>query len=91
MLQITCPWCGPREENEFTCGGEAGIIRPKNPDETSDAQWADYLFMRSNHRGIHAEQWWHAYGCRRWFIVHRDTVTYRIERVETMGNGERDS
>jgi hypothetical protein len=23
MLLIPCPWCGPRDASEFTCGGEA--------------------------------------------------------------------
>ena len=27
MLQIPCPWCGPRDEIEFSYGGEAHIIR----------------------------------------------------------------
>ena len=86
MLLIPCPWCGPRAESEFSCGGEAGILRPKDPDAVSDAQWADYLFMRGNHRGLHREQWWHAHGCRRWFIVRRDTVTYRIDGIEKIGS-----
>ncbi|MEB0164296.1 sarcosine oxidase subunit delta, partial [Glaciimonas sp. CA11.2] len=30
MLLITCPWCGPRAESEFHCGGEADIARPLN-------------------------------------------------------------
>lgn len=88
MLQIECPWCGLRDEHEFQCGGEAGIVRPPQPDSVSDPQWADYLFMRTNTRGLHHEQWWHAFGCRKWFIVHRDTVTYRIERVEKMRGSE---
>jgi sarcosine oxidase subunit delta len=37
--------------------------------------------MRKNPRGAHREQWLHASGCRRWFCVERDTVTYRILRV----------
>jgi sarcosine oxidase, subunit delta len=78
MLIITCPWCGPRDETEFAYGGEAHIVRPPEPDKLTDAEWADYLFMRSNTRGRHREQWGHAYGCRRWFNVERDTVTYRI-------------
>ena len=45
----------------------------------SDAQWADYLFMRKNSRGAHRELWNHAQGCRRWFEVERDTVSYVIE------------
>ena len=78
MLLIECPWCGPRAETEFSHGGEAGITRPANPDALSDAEWADYLFYRSNPRGAHRELWNHARGCRRWFVVERDTVTNRI-------------
>ena len=85
MLIITCPWCGPRDQSEFTCGGEAHIARPRNPDAITDAQWGDYLFMRSNTHGRHLEQWVHAYGCRRWFNVERDTVTYEIKSVYKAG------
>jgi len=81
MLIIDCPWCGPREQTEFSCGGEAHIVRPAEPDALSDEQWADYLFMRKNTRGLHLEQWVHTYGCRRWFNLARDTVTYRIAAV----------
>jgi sarcosine oxidase subunit delta len=76
MLLIECPWCGPRAQTEFSYGGEAYIARPVDTDALSDAQWADYLFMRTNSRGPHSEQWVHTYGCRRWFNVRRDTVTY---------------
>ena len=85
MLQIECPWCGARDESEFTCGGEAHIVRPKDPDALSDAEWADYLFMRTNPRGAHREQWNHAHGCRRWFNVVRDTVSYQISAVYKVG------
>ena len=80
MLLIECPWCGPRAETEFSYGGEAGITRPEDPYALSDAEWADYLFFRRNPRGAHRELWNHAQGCRRWFGVERDTVSYRIER-----------
>ena len=80
MLLIECPWCGNRAETEFSYGGEAGIVRPPDPDALSDEEWADYLFFRANPRGAHRELWNHAHGCRRWFGVVRDTVTYRIER-----------
>jgi sarcosine oxidase subunit delta len=85
MLLITCPWCGPRAEIEFSCGGEAHIARPADPGSMSDEAWADYLFMRKNPRGAHREQWNHSSGCRRWFNVERDTVTYRIKAVYKMG------
>ncbi len=85
MLMIECPWCGPRDEIEFTCGGEAHITRPADPDALSDAEWADYLFMRTNPKGSHREQWNHSAGCRRWFNVQRHTVSYRIEAVYKVG------
>ncbi len=78
MLLINCPWCGPREETEFTCGGEAHIVRPLEPDTLTDEEWADYLFMRKNIKGDQNEQWYHSAGCRRWFNAERNTVTYKF-------------
>lgn len=85
MLLITCPWCGPRDEIEFACGGEAHIALPANADALSDAQWADYLFMRTNPKGRYRERWVHTYGCRRWFNVIRDTTSERIDAVYRVG------
>ena len=85
MLLIDCPWCGPRNEDEFSYGGEAHIVRPAAPEAQSDAQWADYLFMRSNRKGLNLERWVHTHGCGRWFNVARDTVTHRIEAAYCMG------
>ena len=81
MLLIECPWCGPRDESEFSYGGEAHIVRPPEPDRLTDEEWADYLFMRENPRGRHLEQWCHVHGCRQWFNAERDTVTSEIVRV----------
>jgi sarcosine oxidase subunit delta len=78
MFLIPCPFCGERAETEFSYGGEAGISRPLDPFALSDAEWADYLFMRSNPKGAHKELWNHSQGCRRWFGVSRDTVSYEI-------------
>ena len=38
MLLIDCPYCGPRDETEFSCGGEAHIARPLDTDALSDAR-----------------------------------------------------
>ena len=83
MLQIPCPWCGVRDEEEFRCGGESHVVRP--PAEAGDAQWADYLFNRTNPRGVQYERWLHGFGCGRWFNVVRDTVTHEILGVYRMG------
>ena len=89
MLRSECPHSGPRDEIEFSCGGEAHIPRPKEPDKLSDAEWADYLFMRDNPKGVLAERWCHIIGCRRWFNVERDTVSHEILRVYAMGEPRR--
>ena len=78
MLLIQCPWCGPREEIEFRCGGEGHIARPADASTQSDAAYAQYLFMRRNPKGWHYERWNHAAGCRRWFNALRHTVTHEI-------------
>jgi sarcosine oxidase subunit delta len=85
MLLIPCPYCGGRDETEFRCGGEAHIVRPKQPAALSDDKWADYLFMRSNPKGVHFERWRHVHGCGRWFNLARDTQSDRILEVYSMG------
>lgn len=85
MMQVTCPWCGPRAESEFTCGGEGGIVRPATVEGITDAQWGDYVFMRNNLKGPQHEQWRHSSGCGRWFNAVRDTVSYRFESVWKIG------
>jgi len=85
MLLIPCPWCGPRDEREFACGGEAHIARPLAPAALSDEAWADYLFMRRNPKGVHYERWQHSHGCRRWFNLARSTVTHEIYAVYGIG------
>ena len=85
MFLIECPWCGERDESEFNCVGEAHIARPLETEKMSDQDWADYLFMRSNPKGLHREQWLHAAGCRRYFNAERDTVSYRISGTYKIG------
>jgi len=86
MLLITCPHCGPREESEFACGGEAHIARPLVENSITDAEFADYLFLRDNPKGMFLERWRHTAGCRRWFNVARDTVSHDIIEIYAMGS-----
>ena len=85
MLEIKCPYCGLRDEEEFACGGEAHIARPLVGNPISDKDFADYLFYRDNPRGLFLERWRHSAGCRRWFNVARDTVSHQIREVYPMG------
>ncbi|MCC4797737.1 sarcosine oxidase subunit delta [Enterovibrio norvegicus] len=86
MLRIYCPYCEElREEPEFTYSGEAHIIRPLDPDALSDDEWGRYLFHRKNIKGSHREMWQHTAGCRKYFNMQRNTVTYDIDAVYKIG------
>jgi heterotetrameric sarcosine oxidase delta subunit len=78
MMHIRCPWCGPRDESEFVCGGERVAPRPSDPATFDDDAWLDRMMNRDNRRGVHVEMWWHAKGCLTWFAITRDTVTHEI-------------
>jgi sarcosine oxidase subunit delta len=82
MLKIPCILCGPRDENEFVCGGTSHLARP--PLSASDEEWGHYLFFRENPKGLHLERWRHVQGCGRWFNLARDTVTHEIKAVYGM-------
>ena len=78
MLLITCPWCGPRAQIEFTYGGDASVARPADPEAVSAGEWLDHVYFRDNPRGPHNEWWQHSSGCRSWVKVRRDTWSHRV-------------
>ena len=78
MLEIKCPNCGKRSQNEFAYGGDASIKRPELGKEVSDQDWDNFVYYRKNIRGKHAELWHHVAGCRQWFKVLRSTITHEI-------------
>lgn len=90
MLLIPCPHCGPRPELEFRYGGEAHIARPLEPSTIDDENWAAYLYLRNNPKGVHIERWRHASGCGRFFNCVRDTVSDAILTVYKAGEARPD-
>ena len=77
MLTLTCPYCGvAAEETELAPGGEAHLVR--HGPGSSDADFEAYLFARQNQRGVVFERWRHAFGCGRWFLTARDSVTLQV-------------
>ncbi|MEM9798305.1 MAG: sarcosine oxidase subunit delta [Pseudomonadota bacterium] len=77
MLTLRCPYCGiDAEETELSAGGEAHVSR-EGPG-SSDPAFEAYLFLRENPRGVVFERWRHAYGCGKWFIAARDSVTMEV-------------
>ncbi|MGI1663502.1 sarcosine oxidase subunit delta [Palleronia sp. KMU-117] len=77
MLILTCPCCGiAADETELAPGGEAHLKR-FGPG-SSDDDFEGYLFHRANPKGVHFERWRHAYGCGKWFLAARCTVTLEV-------------
>jgi len=90
MFLLTCPHCGEkREEEEFANAGEAFIARPANPEAIDDQAWGDYLFMRKNPKGWHWEMWGHQTGCRKFFVVKRNTANHAIAGCWTLAEGRK--
>ncbi len=74
-MLIACPHCGPRDLAEFTF--ERPIESIVALDAPVDAAMRA-LFTRENPRGPSVELWRHAYGCRAWLRLERDTATHVI-------------
>jgi sarcosine oxidase subunit delta len=86
MILISCPYCGPRNSNEFTYFGELEA-RPA-VGGVSEAQWRDYLYAEKNPAGLTTEKWQHSAGCGKFFVVERHTVTNEVRRTYLPGARE---
>ncbi len=80
-MRIACPFCGDRDLSEFTCFGDAGCPRPVPDREDAAARFLEAVYLRDNPAGVHRELWYHAFGCRSWLRVTRDTRTHEILAV----------
>ena len=87
-MLVPCPWCGERDESEFSFGGEAHLERPQ--DSCSDKEWTEYIFMRKNIKGEHKERWIHINGCRQWFNAVRNTTTNSFLQTSKPGKNYTD-
>ena len=87
-MLIPCPWCGPRNEDEFTWGGEASRVRPDDPSELTHGQWADYMYNNLNEKGWAIERRCHSKGCEQWFEIRRNNVTHEIVSSESDGGDD---
>ena len=75
MLIIPCPWCGERDESEFSYGGRAKLLPPL--DASADA-WQAALHVHENPDGWHEELWFHGFGCNQWLVIRRHTRAQEI-------------
>jgi len=82
-MRIQCPFCGLRDWSEFSSLGDANARRPDG--DAPAADFFDAVYLRGNPAGPHEELWYHAFGCRGWLRVARDTRTHEIFAVDMCG------
>ena len=78
MKLIHCPLNGPRNAQEFVQGPELKTM--PDPASGSDAEWAAYVHLEDNRKGVIREWWCHA-PTNYWFIGERDTATDTMLRT----------
>ncbi len=78
MHQIPCPWCGTRDESEFSYQGDASC-RIAAPLDRSQEELSELVYFRQNPKGFHREYWHHVAGCRQFLVVERHTLTHEIK------------
>ena len=78
MKLICCPLNGMRNAQEFVQGPE--VKHMPEPARGSDADWAAYVFLEDNRKGVVREWWCHA-PTNYWFIGERDTATDKMLRT----------
>jgi heterotetrameric sarcosine oxidase delta subunit len=74
-IEIHCRHCGARPLEEFFFA-EVPVVPATitDPDERD----LERGFMHDNTEGPVVERWFHAYGCRRWTSIERDTRTDEV-------------
>ena len=78
MKIMPCPLNGPRGISEFAYGGE--VVQEPDPDQASQAEWADYVFLDRNSAGV-VREWWYHVASDYWFIAERDRASDEILRT----------
>jgi methylglutamate dehydrogenase subunit B len=86
-VRISCPFCGPRGNEEFTYLGDGAVRRPDPNASDAAGAFFDYVYLRDNPSGLHQELWYHGAGCRSWLVVTRNTRTHEISDVKLADGG----
>lgn len=97
-MLLGCPWCGPRELEEFrfrtvvtnACAATADPASPAQ--EASSGSAYARVYERENMSDASVEYWQHERGCRAWLVVRRNPSTARIVDVRLLaGSGSAQS
>jgi methylglutamate dehydrogenase subunit B len=77
--RLACPFCGPREIEEF-------VFRKTLP-ETGAGEYAA-VYERANRIDDSPEHWQHVQGCRAWLQVRRNPSTGEVREVKLLGGSQ---
>lgn len=77
-MRLDCPFCGLRDEGEFTYEGP---VMDWPALDATRAKWVDAVFMRDQPKGETQELWRHHLGCGSFLEILRNTVTHEIVSV----------
>ena len=76
MRRLACPFCGPRELEEFAFH--------KTLAEPGATPFA-VVYERANHVNSSVEHWQHLHGCRAWLLVRRNPSSGDVLEVRELG------
>lgn len=76
MTRLACPFCGPRELEEFR-------FHKTTPEAEGNAY--SQVYERVNRMEFSIEHWQHLQGCRAWLIVRRNPSTGQVLDVRRLG------
>lgn len=76
MTQLVCPFCGPRELQEFE-------FRKTAPSAAGTP--FERVYLRVDHPDLSIEHWQHVRGCRAWLLIERNPSTDVIGLVRLLG------
>jgi heterotetrameric sarcosine oxidase delta subunit len=75
-MQLHCPFCGPRQVEEFHCRGMVA--------ESDDAIGAVYERVNRTDRCV--EYWQHVSGCRAWLQIWRNPSTGEVLEIQPLNS-----
>ena len=78
MLLIPCPYCGERDESEFSYGGGSRDY-PSLGEDYSINDWFQSVYLPKLDQNTLCEYWYHNAGCEQRDDVKRNLFTHKIE------------
>lgn len=81
MTRLACPFCGPRELQEF----EFHKTLPANGSQSE----CDRTYLRVADAQLSVEHWQHVGGCRAWLLVQRNPSTGAVLGIDMLAGEPR--